>query len=94
MAIPFPVPSSGVPILGQQIVVEGYTVTSATRCQCEPGGTAVLLTLVVSGLGMSAAPSACPRCGTGYAVQAIQMDVQGRLLFQIAVLAKTPPVSQ
>lgn len=93
MAIPFP-SSAHIPILGQQIVVEGYTITSVTRCQCETGGTAVLLTLTVGALGLQAAPNACPRCHTGYAVQSIQMDPQGRLLFQIAVLSPTPPVQQ
>lgn len=88
MPIPFPSPSSTIPILGQQIVVEGYTVTTVTRCQCEAGGSPVLLTMTVSAAGIASAPSACARCRTGYAIQGTQQDDQGRLLFQIAVLSQ------
>lgn len=91
MPIPFPSPSAHVPILGQQIVVEGYTIATSARCQCEPGGTPVLLSVTCSGVGLQGLQSACVRCGTGYAIQGMQLDAQGRLLFQMAVLSKIPP---
>lgn len=93
MPIPFPSPAN-IPILGQQIVVEGYSIVTVARCQCESGGSPVLLTVVCSAAGLNGLPNACSKCHTGYAVQGMQLDVQGRLLFQIAVLSNTPPLSQ
>jgi hypothetical protein len=86
MAIPFPSPSANVPILGQQIVVEGYTIATAARCQCQPSGSPVLLSVTLSASGLAGLPNSCAKCGTGYAIQGMQMDAQGRLLFQLAVI--------
>lgn len=75
-----------VPIIGQQLVVEGYTVAVAARCQCQPSGSLVALSVTVGGSGTIAPPNTCARCGLGYSVQGMQMDAQGRLIFQVAVL--------
>lgn len=93
MPIPFPAPAN-IPILGQQIVVEGYSIATIARCQCETGGSPVLLTVTCSAAGINGLPSVCAKCRTGYAVQGMQLDQQGRLLFQIAVLSSTPPNTQ
>lgn len=94
MPIPFPTPTPNVPIIGQPIVVEGYTVSTVARCQCEAGGSPVLLTVTCSAAGLNGLPNVCQRCHTNYAVQGMQLDQQGQLTFQIAVLSNTPAVSQ
>jgi hypothetical protein len=76
-----------VPLLGQQIVVDGYSIAVPARCQCEQAGSLVLLTVSVSGAGTSAPPIGCAKCGQFYAIQGIQLDSQNRLSFAIAILS-------
>lgn len=82
-----------VPILGQQLAVEGYTIAVTARCQCETGGSFVPLSVTVSGAGTLAPPNACPVCKLGYGIQSVQMDAQGRLTFAVAVLSSASPIA-
>lgn len=76
-----------IPSVGQQLTVEGYTVAVTARCQCDPGGSFVPLSLTCSASGTVAPPNTCSRCHLGYAIQGVQMDAQGRLTFAVAVLS-------
>ncbi len=79
-----------VPIIGQQLTVEGYTIAIAARCQCQPSGSLVALSVTAGASGTIAPPNTCARCGLGYEVQGIQMDSKGRLTFAVAVLSTQP----
>ena len=79
---------SHVPIVGQPVIVEGYTIAAAARCQCVTGGSLVPLTVIVSAAGTTAPASACPTCGAGYQVQGLQVDDAGRLRFAMAIVAQ------
>lgn len=79
-----------VPIIGQQLVVEGYTIAASARCQCKSGGSLVPLTVTASAAGTVAPVGHCPSCGMGYGVEGVQMDAKGRLTFAVAVLSAKP----
>ncbi len=79
---------ASVPILGQALTVEGYTIVVAARCQCQANGTLVPLVVTVSGSGTIAPANVCAKCGLGYGVQGLQMDTQGRLTFAVQILSQ------
>lgn len=92
MTIPFS--TSHVPILGQKITVDGYTIAVSARCQCEDKGAFVSMTVTCSSAGTAIVPGACPKCGLGYTIHGMEMDKAARLTFNIAVLSATPPIQQ
>lgn len=83
--------SSSVPLLGQQIAVEGYTIAVTARCTCKDGGSPVLMAVTCSSVGTAVIAGQCHSCGLGYSVQGMELDAQARLNFQIAILSTTPP---
>lgn len=80
-----------VPIVGQQIAAEGYTVSVMARCHCRPGGSSVIMSVTCSSAGTTVAVGQCSLCGHAYSIQGIDIDRQARLTFNIAVLSTTPP---
>ena len=79
-----------IPSVGQQIVVEGYTIAVAARCQCESIGSSVLISLTCSSSGTAITAGLCPKCKFGYSIQGMELDAQARLKFAVAILsAKT-----
>ena len=76
-----------VPIIGQQIAVEGYTIAVIARCNCRPNGSAVLMSVTCSEAGTAASVGQCRSCGHAYSVQGMDLDRQARLSFNIAVLS-------
>ncbi len=84
---------SSVPILGQAIAVEGYTIAVTARCQCQTGGSPVLLAVTCSSAGTAVITGQCAACGHGYSVQGMEIDPQARLSFQIAILSTTPSIA-
>lgn len=89
MTIPFP--HQNVPILGQKLTVDGYTIAVSARCQCEEKGAFVSMTVTCSSAGTAIVPGACPKCGTGYTVHGMELDKQARLTFNVAVLSGAEP---
>ena len=81
-----------VPIVGQQIVADGYTVSVIARCQCRPSGSTVIMSVTCSSAGTAAAVGQCRACGMAYSVQGMELDNQARLSFNIAVLSATSPL--
>lgn len=82
-----------VPLVGQQITAEGYTIAVTARCQCKTGGSPVLMSVTCSVAGTAASVGQCHSCGLAYSVQGIDLDAQARLAFNIAVLGTAPPIS-
>jgi hypothetical protein len=80
-----------VPIVGQQIVAEGYTIAVIARCRCKDGGSAVLMSVTCSQAGTAASVGQCPSCGLAYSVRGMDLDKQARLMFNIAVLTSENP---
>jgi hypothetical protein len=81
MAIPFPTPQ--IPILGQAIVVRGFTVMVLAQCQCHASGMLQLAIQINSG-GVFAMPVMCPSCRASYAIQGFQQDQTGMLQFTMS----------
>lgn len=81
MAIPFPTPPTH--ILGQQIVVHGYSVAVIAHCQCERGSPIQLVSQMTPA-GLFSVPTACPQCSRLYAIQRIQQDAAGMLQFSLS----------
>lgn len=83
-----------IPIIGQQIGVDGYTIAISARCQCTAQGTFVSMTVNCSLAGVAISAGVCPRCKLGYTVQGMDLDNQARLTFRIAAFsAKSPDES-
>lgn len=80
-----------VPLVGQQIGVEGYTIAVIARCRCREGGSAVLMSVTYSEAGTAVSVGQCSHCGQAYSVQAIDLDSQARLKFQLALLSTDKP---
>jgi hypothetical protein len=74
-----------VPIVGQQLTTDGYTIVVSARCQCESPSTFVPISLTCSSAITLSQPGTCPKCGMGYAIQDMKLDAHGRLIFAIAV---------
>lgn len=79
-----------IPSVGQQITVDGYTLSVSTRCQCQSGGSFVSMAITCSSAGTAIVPGACPVCKLGYTIQGMELDKQARLTFNIAVLSGQP----
>lgn len=78
------------PLVGQQIIAEGYTIAVLARCQCREHGSAVLMSVTCSAAGTAAAVGQCHACGLAYSVRGMDLDSQARLTFNIAVLSTNP----
>jgi hypothetical protein len=81
------VDKSSVPLIGQQLHVEGYTIAIAARCQCDRGGTSVLISVTSSASGTAITAGVCPRCQLSYSIHGMELDAQARLKFAVAVLS-------
>lgn len=73
---------SSVPIIGQPIQVQGYTIVLAAVCQCGGPQSALQLTCQMGPAGLCATPAACPSCHNVYAVNALDY-AHGQLQFSL-----------
>ena len=76
-----------IPSVGQQIVVEGYTIAVSARCQCASSGSPVLISLTCSASGTAITAGVCPKCKLAYSIQGMELDAQARLKFGVAILS-------
>ena len=71
-----------VPIVGQGVVVLGYTATPLVKCDCGNLEPMQLMVQVAYGV-MGAGIVACPQCQSTYRVLSISTDANGQLLFTL-----------
>lgn len=83
---PFP---AAIPIVGQPVVVLGWTLVVNARCQCDRP-TVVQLVIAQSELGRNANLGMCPHCARQMHIAQVTMDAQGQLQFGLQLGASTP----
>ncbi len=79
--------TSEVPIVGQLVKIQGFTIVVTAACQC---GTAdpVQLVYQATAMGLQATPAVCAACRTVFAVGGIEM-IRGQLQFNLQVQRPT-----
>lgn len=69
-----------VPLVGQPLLVQAFSIVVAAMCQCQRPNVPVQLIFQHTALGLQATPGVCPACHTVWAVTSLQMH-NGALLF-------------
>jgi hypothetical protein len=75
-------PDVNLPIVGQGVVVLGYTATPLVKCDCGNLEPMQLMVQVAYGV-MGSGTIQCPRCQSTYRVVKISTDEHGQLLFTL-----------
>ena len=78
-----------VPIVGQPVVVLGWTLVVNARCQCDRPQV-VQLVIAQGELGRNANLGMCPSCGRALHIAQLTMDAHGQLQFGLQVGAAPP----
>lgn len=74
--------SHEVPLIGQPLVVQAFTIVVAAACQCQRPNVPVQLIFQQTALGLQATPGVCPSCQTVWAVTSLQLH-HGQLQFDL-----------
>lgn len=69
-----------VPLIGQPLLVQAFSIVVTAACQCQRPNVPIQLIFQQTALGLQATPGVCPSCQIVYAVTSLQMR-NGVLLF-------------
>lgn len=80
-----------VPLVGQPLVVQAFTIVVTAACQCQRPGVPFQLIFQHTAFGLQATPGVCPACHTVWAVTSLQLH-HGQLQFDLQRAGAPPTV--
>ena len=84
--------AAAIPIVGQQIVVLGFTVVVSAQCRCEKTGY-VSLNMMQGQSGFNVSLGTCPSCRRQYQITGVRSDPRtGALMFDVNIGEPAPLV--